>query len=923
MANFLLAVFASLGLLGTNSTLQASSGINVSAPHIFFVSSTTAISAQNLHTGQTVEFAGGVSGPTGIAVDSENQYLYWLNSKDNWIKRKSFSGGAIENVVQGNLADSTCIAVDPAGPKVFWGEGPHGGIKSFAIDTATTTTLVSQISPRDLVFNAENQKLYFTLPSVPQTRAVNVATLATQTVLNFPVSNLTIDPSQDRLFQATDGGLVTRMGYDGENPVSSLSVGGPLLDMASDPVAARLLFLKNGGFVEQRTVNNAVAGPPYFLPGTNVASMAFYRPTAIGAAPTDLLLSNNTVTEHGSSGAVIGTFSTVDPDAGDSFTYGMVSGPWYFYLEGDKLKDYGGRDFETEGPNKTIVVRVTDSEGFIIEKQFTIEIVNTLTDDDDQDGLTEAEEAVAGTLKRDRDSDDDGADDGVEVNKASDPLDSSSVPDWYISQFGSNSQGETVIPTGLDQVWKTSLGHGFTIALLKNGTLTGWGRNDAGQLDIPAGLNSVVEISSFDFHTLALKSDGTVVAWGSMVNNPYTPPAGLTGVVSIAVGSQLNLALKSDGTVVAWGSNLNNVSTPPAGLKDVVAIAAGNGTCLALQSNGTVTAWGANGAGQVTIPIGSRWAYDVAGGYSSSNFLRTDGTLEVRGYYLSGTSNVPPPTGITTLVDIAEGTFFNLGIRADGSAIGWGDDLYGQASPPAQQKNIVFIEGGKFHSCAISATSPSYPRFTIPRTFSGTQGQPFSRNVTTTGVPSPLFSSTKLPPGLTLDASSGLISGTPTEPGVTISRISAQSGNTRVSLVVAFTIGSLAYPDWLASHFTEPELEDPSITGTDADPDHDGKSNLAEFNDATDPDVSDQAASVALHFGSEQTVAIRVRKQAGDVSTVSQYSFDLDDWQSLAPQASLRSIEDMGEYEVLTYSLSPALQLAPAVFFRRTHTVLD
>lgn len=119
MANFLLAVFASLGLLGTNSTLQASSGINVSAPHIFFVSSTTAISAQNLHTGQTVEFAGGVSGPTGIAVDSENQYLYWLNSKDNWIKRKSFSGGAIENVVQGNLADSTCIAVDPAGPKVF------------------------------------------------------------------------------------------------------------------------------------------------------------------------------------------------------------------------------------------------------------------------------------------------------------------------------------------------------------------------------------------------------------------------------------------------------------------------------------------------------------------------------------------------------------------------------------------------------------------------------------------------------------------------------------------------------------------------------------------------------------------------------------------------------------------------------------
>ena len=60
--------------------------------------------------------------------------------------------------------------------------------------------------------------------------------------------------------------------------------------------------------------------------------------------------------------------------------------------------------------------------------QGEIVYLTTESDDADDDGLSNTDEALAGTDPVDPDSDDDGFDDGVEVALGSDPLDPNSIP---------------------------------------------------------------------------------------------------------------------------------------------------------------------------------------------------------------------------------------------------------------------------------------------------------------------------------------------------------------------------------------------------------------------------------------------------------------------------------------------------------------
>lgn len=83
---------------------------------------------------------------------------------------------------------------------------------------------------------------------------------------------------------------------------------------------------------------------------------------------------------------------------------------------------------------------------------------------------------------------------------------------------------------GLEGVIAVSAGDGFSLALLKDGTVKAWGLNDYGQLGngstahhmtpvaIPS-LDSAIAVLAGDYyHSLALRQDGTVWAWG---NNWY------------------------------------------------------------------------------------------------------------------------------------------------------------------------------------------------------------------------------------------------------------------------------------------------------------------------------------------------------------------------------------------------------------------
>src|SRR5262249_56353348 len=98
------------------------------------------------------------------------------------------------------------------------------------------------------------------------------------------------------------------------------------------------------------------------------------------SAPTDITLSSSSVAENQPSGATIGTFSSTDPDTGDTFTYVLVSGTGdadnaAFTISGNQLKAAARFDFEAKS-SYSIRVKSTDAFGLSTEKVFTITIID-------------------------------------------------------------------------------------------------------------------------------------------------------------------------------------------------------------------------------------------------------------------------------------------------------------------------------------------------------------------------------------------------------------------------------------------------------------------------------------------------------------------------------------------------------------------
>ena len=104
-------------------------------------------------------------------------------------------------------------------------------------------------------------------------------------------------------------------------------------------------------------------------------------------APTDLVLSNHSVSEEQAFGTVVGTLSSSDPDRYESCTYRLVFGPgdddnFSFGILGDQLKTTEVFDYETKSAYR-IRVRVTDAGGLYYDYRFTIGIQNVQGDSND------------------------------------------------------------------------------------------------------------------------------------------------------------------------------------------------------------------------------------------------------------------------------------------------------------------------------------------------------------------------------------------------------------------------------------------------------------------------------------------------------------------------------------------------------------
>ena len=485
-----------------------------------------------------------------------------------------------------------------------------------------------------------------------------------------------------------------------------------------------------------------------------------------GQAPTAILLSPLSVKENTPDGAVVAILSATDPDAGDTHAYELISGNTpddnaHFRISGNQLVVNQGldRDFEQNPAPLLIRVRVRDASLNPFEELIAIPLLDDRLEDADGDGLSEAdEEDLYGTSDGIYDFDGDGFGDGYEVRHGSSPSVAGSFPTGtLLIGWGNNNKGQITEPAGLGEVVNLAAGRDHNLALRSNGTVAAWGRDDEGQTEVPAGLDHVVGISAGDFHSMALKSDGTVVAWGGNEFGQCAVPEGLTDVVAISAGNYHSLALKRDGSVVAWGLNENGQANVAPGLTGVVAVAAGGFHSLALMSDGTVAAWGSNWGGSATVPENLTQVVAISAGAYHSLALKSDGTVSVWGDITSGQGFISDD--LSDVDRIAAGWAHSAVLKRDGTVMAWGADEHGQTQVPLEARHLKWLAAGDFHNLALR-NSNNFPEITNRAEVLAWRGDTLVHQIQVTGANPTHFGAIGLPADLTLNPTTGLISGT-------------------------------------------------------------------------------------------------------------------------------------------------------------------
>ncbi len=220
-------------------------------------------------------------------------------------------------------------------------------------------------------------------------------------------------------------------------------------------------------------------------------------------------------------------------------------------------------------------------------------------------------------------------------------------------------------------------------------SIVAWGDDSGGQTDVPTNLDDAVAVAGGDYHSVALRHDGTLLAWGYDGDGQTDVPTNTMRFVSIVAGTDHNLVIAEDGSLSAWGRNdFGQISIPPD-VTTVLSVAAGDNHSLALLPSGLVRVWGDNTYGQTNLPYNL-----LSGGYWYTNWS----WWTYPPYIIS--TNWFQYTPLPVLA-IAAGRNHNLALIYDGTVLGWGDNSFGQASPPAGLANVMAIAAGSAHSVAL------------------------------------------------------------------------------------------------------------------------------------------------------------------------------------------------------------------------------
>jgi type VI secretion system secreted protein VgrG len=185
-----------------------------------------------------------------------------------------------------------------------------------------------------------------------------------------------------------------------------------------------------------------------------------------------------------------------------------------------------------------------------------------------------------------------------------------------------------------------------------------------------------------------------------------------------------------------------------------------SGGALALANNGALTLAGSADSVWVfqaasTLTIGSASQIVITGGASSCNVFWQVGSSATVGTGARFQGTVLAQQSVTA----------TTGATVQGR-------LLARIGAVTLDTNTITASNG----CPAPGTPSESPTITSGTPSDGTVDVPYSSTVTATGTPDPTFTATGLPDGLTIDSSTGVISGTPTTPGTSTVTITASNG---------------------------------------------------------------------------------------------------------------------------------------------------
>lgn len=226
--------------------------------------SSNSVARRNLHTGELQQIFSSPSAlPTGIAIDSATEMVYW-GDYNGMIFRSNPDGTGVIPIISGPFAPWG-LDVDSETGKLYWCDTQSGSIRRANLDGSSIETITGDgtSAPWVLAIDHHLGRLFWLDKATGQLASSNLDGKDARTIMtNLPIgTGLACDPGNQRVYWA-EGGSDGRIGvaqYDG-------SVQEPIVEtdrtavcgLAVDTVNSELLWGDCGGHKIRRTDFNGV-----------------------------------------------------------------------------------------------------------------------------------------------------------------------------------------------------------------------------------------------------------------------------------------------------------------------------------------------------------------------------------------------------------------------------------------------------------------------------------------------------------------------------------------------------------------------------------------------------------------------------------------------------------------------------------------